>query len=170
MRAKKARPPSDLGPMPGSRRLGLVLPVVLAMVDALVVLSLIAEGLGCDAECASTVLVRPFTPLFGPLALAGIGGEGDPSLGAVALAYLVTFGLIFAWWWFVTNRVAAWARGSVLRFLGGYLMALVVTGLIRAVFFPVQDAAGSWVASVVEIPVAALVLWCFSRFFQPRER
>lgn len=154
--------------MPGSRRIGLVIPVLLSMMDALVILSIIAEGRRCDSECASTLLVLAFTPLVGPLAIAGIGEPVHPSLASVALAYLITVALVLAWWWFITNRLAHWAGGSILRFAGGYLLALVVTGLLRVAFFPVQDAAGTSAAVIVEVAVAGLVLWRASRIVRPR--
>lgn len=154
--------------MPGSRRIGLVIPVLLSMIDALVILSIIAEGRRCDSECASTVLVLAFTPLFGPLAIAGIGEPVHPSVSAVALAYLITVALVFAWWWFMTIRLAHWAGGSILKFAGGYVLALVVTALLRVAFFPVQDAAGVWAASTVEVAVAGFVLWRASTMLRPR--
>lgn len=170
MRAGNERRATGSKPMPGSRRLGLVLPVFLAMIDALVILSIIAEGRRCDSECASTVLVLGLTPVFGPLALAGIGEPVHPSLSAVALAYLVVIVAVFFWWRFLTDRLAGWAagrRGSVLHFAGGYVLALVATALLRTAFFPVQDVAGAWAAFVVEIALAAFVAWWVSRVLRP---
>jgi len=154
--------------MPVARRIGLVFPMLFSLVEALVTLYVVAEGRRCDSECASMQLVVPFTPLFWPLALAGIGEDRHPGPSGVALAYLVTVVLVFAWWWFFTNRLAEWARGSVLRFAAGYVLAVVVTVLLNRAFFGMQDAAGTEVALVGQTALSALVLWRASDLLRRR--
>ncbi len=54
------------GPLPGTRRMGLVVPVVLSVVNSIAIGTIVAEGRRCGEEFASTLLAPP-APLIGPL-------------------------------------------------------------------------------------------------------
>jgi hypothetical protein len=160
--APTARRSTDGRPLSGSRRIGLVLPVFLALIDALATLSVVAEGRRCGPDCTGTLLVLPFTPTLGPLALSGLGEDGSPGLGAVALAYLVTVVLVFAWWRWLTERLGELARGSIVRFFTGWILAVLVTFLLNAAFMAMEDGPGLGAAFTLETALAAVVVWWVS--------
>ena len=145
-----------LGPLPGSRRIGLVVPVLLSMVGSLAILSIVAEGRRCGPECASALSALP-APLIRPLAVVGVGdAERYPSLGATALACLVVIVAVFGWWWIVTNRLAGRARDSMLRFFGLYVVVFIVMCVKNALLLAVADGPLLWPAVVVEMVLAVV--------------
>lgn len=154
-----------LGPLPGSRRIGLVLPVVLSIVNSIAIWAIVAEGRRCDEECASTLLALP-APLVGPLSVVGVGDAARyPSPGATALAGLVVVVAVFVWWWMATSRLAERARGSMLRFFGLYALVFVVLCVKNSVVLAVADGPLLWPAIVIECLLAAVFLW---RLVPPR--
>lgn len=147
-----------LGPLPGSRRIALVLPVLLSIVNSIAFCAIVAEGRRCDSECASVLSVLP-APVIGPLAMAGIGdAERYPRLGPTAFASLIVIVTVFVWWLLVTNRLAERARGSMLRFFGLYVGVAVLLCVKNAVLLAVADGPLLWPAIVLEVVVAVLLL------------
>ena len=152
-----------LGPLPGSRRIGLVVPVLLSMVDSFVIWFIVAEGGPCDPECASVLSVLP-APVIGPLLAVGVGdAERQPGMGVTALAGLVVTVTVLLWWWFVTNRLAERAKGSMLRFFGLYLIVVIVICAKNAAFLAIADGNLLWPAFVAEVILAGFFLWRWAR-------
>jgi hypothetical protein len=148
-----------LGPLPGSRRIGLALPVVLSIVNSVAIWAVVAEGRRCDEECASTLLAVP-APLIGPLAAVGVGDAARyPRPGATALAGLVVVAAVFVWWSMATSRLAERARGSMPRFFGLYVLVVVVLFAKNSVVLAVADGPLLWPAALVEPVLAAVFLW-----------
>ncbi len=148
-----------LGPLPGSRRIGLVLPVGLSIANSIAIWAIVAEGRRCDEECTSALLALP-APVIGPLAAVGVGDAARyPRPGATALAGLVVVVAVFVWWSMATSRLAERARGSMPRFFGLYVLAFVVLCVKNSVVLALADGPLLWPAVVIELVVAAVLLW-----------
>jgi len=145
--------------LPGSRRIGLVLPVVLSIVTSIAIWAIVAEGRRCDQECFSTLLALP-APLIGPFPAVGVGDAARyPSPGVTALADLVVVVAVFVWWSMATSRLAERARGSMLRFFGLYALVVLVLCVKNSVVLAVADGPLLWPAAAIDLVLAAVFLW-----------
>ena len=148
-----------LGPLPGSRRIALVLPMLLSIANCIAVWFIVAEGRRCDDECVSGLVAVP-APLIGPFAVAGVGDAARIAQpGPTALAGLVVVVTVFGWWSIATNRLAARVGGSMLRFFGLYLLVFVGLCVKNSVVLAAADGSMVWPAVVMEVVLAGVLLW-----------
>ena len=148
-----------LASLPGSRGIALVLPLLLSIANSIAVWVIVAEGRRCDDECVSGLLAVP-APLMGPFALVGVGDAGRLARpGATALAGLVVIVTVFAWWSMATSRLAARARGSMLRFFGLYVLVFVALCVKNSILLALADGPMLWPAVAIELVLASVLLW-----------